>query len=136
MDNEDICNTIFKKINKIKYGNVNNLPEKVKKEINLHGDLYKCNIGEQAHIEAGLKNTLEKAGFEVLSDEIHLKRDGKLYGHQEGEKIYYIEDIENIIKLKQKERDKFWIEKFDKYSCIKDDKWYLEFKKELDNERL
>ena len=30
-----------------------------------------------------------------------------------------------------KERDELWIKKFDKYSCIKNNKWYLDWKKSI-----
>lgn len=39
--------------------------------------------------------------------------------------------LNNLIYQTKKERDKIWIDKFDKYACIKNDKWYLDWKEEL-----
>ena len=42
--------------------------------------------------------------------------------------------IKERIKIReevQKERDKLWSDKFDKYACIKSDRWYLDWKEKI-----
>ena len=61
--------------------------------------MYQTITGEQAHIVDGLKDNLKDSGFDVITKNVVLKRGKKHYQHIPGEKVYYIEDIENIINL-------------------------------------
>jgi len=41
---------------------------------------------------------------------------------------------EEIIRADERDKErKKWIEKFDSYACIKDDKWYLEWKQQIED---
>lgn len=91
------------KLHSIEYGNTDELPKEIKEIFNLeNGKIYIAKEYGQAH-EEGLKSSIETAAFEVLNDKLYLKRDNKFYGHQKEEKVFYIEDIENIIKENKKE---------------------------------
>ena len=90
----------MKNIHKIKYGDSKDLPKEIREEFGLDDKgLYKEITGEEAHIVEGVKTNLEDAGFDIINEQVHLKRNGKIYVHQKGEKVYYIEDIKNILKL-------------------------------------
>ena len=101
----------------IKYGKCENLPKEIIEKYNLDKNgYYEATYRNEAH-EYGLKENLESAGFEVLSEQINLSRDNKFFEHKKGDKVYYIEDIENIIKLKQKERDLYFLVLLKKEGC-------------------
>jgi hypothetical protein len=99
-------------VTKIKYGRGKHLSKQVREITGLNeDDLFKCEIGEQAHIIEGTKDNLEGAGYYVLGDPfLHVVRDGVMYLHQEGEKVFYKEDIEAIVAKTEKNRDEWWLD--------------------------
>ncbi len=47
-------------------------------------------------------------------------------------KVYFEDAVEVALKKVLERNNEMWINKFKEYSCIKNDKWFLDFVKSLD----